>query len=176
MRILIFSVFISCTFQSFSQSDSVNLDIKYHDKVNTLDHIVTTLYAVISGEKGEARNWELFHYLNTDGTQMIPTGEAKSGAYRLRYIKPEDYVKNSGKWLIENGFFEQEIHREVHQFGNIAQVFSTYECYHSKTDKKPFMRGINSIQLLYDNQRWWVVNIFWAQESEQNPIPKAYGG
>jgi uncharacterized protein YciI len=36
------------------------------------------------------------------------------------------------------------------------------------------MRGINSIQLLYDNNRWWVVNIYWSQESKSNPIPEGY--
>ncbi len=159
------------------QSDSINqLDQKYLNKVNSLDKMITTLYTVISGEKGEVRNWELFHYLYKDGAQMIPTGQSQSGDYQLRYIKPEDYVQSSGKWLMENGFYESEIHRDVQQFGHIAHVFSTYECFHSKADKTPFMRGINSIQLMNDGKRWWVVNIYWAQESENNPIPKQFGG
>ena len=58
--------------------------------------------------------------------------------------------------------------------GNIAQVFSTYESFKSEADENPFMRGINSIQLINDGKRWWVVNIYWAQESEANPIPEKY--
>jgi len=38
----------------------------------------------------------------------------------------------------------------------------------------PFMRGINSIQLLNDDNRWWIINIYWTQESEENPIPDMY--
>lgn len=159
-----------------AHADSLHLDEKYHKKVKSIDKIVSTLYDVISGEKGEERNWELFRYLYKDGADMIPSGLSKSGEYRLRYSDPEDYIKTSGPWLLENGFYEEEIHREVHQFGNIAHVFSTYQCFHSKKDKEPFMRGINSIQLIYDNSRWWVVNIFWAQESEENPIPEEFGG
>ena len=36
------------------------------------------------------------------------------------------------------------------------------------------MRGINSIQLMNDGERWWIINIFWMQESEEHPIPEAY--
>ena len=74
----------------------------------------------------------------------------------------------------ENGFFEKEIHRKVDTFGNIAQVFSTYESFYSESDETPFMRGINSIQLLNDGKRWWVINIYWAQETEEDSIPKKY--
>ena len=155
---------------SFSQLDST----KYLSKVESVDAIIETLYGVISGDKGEERDWELFRYLYQDGAQMIPSGMAKDSTYHLRYSDPEDYIENSGKWLLENGFHEEEIHRSVQQFGNIAQVFSTYHCFHTKKDKEPFMRGINSIQLIFDGTRWWVVNIYWAQESESNPIPTEF--
>jgi hypothetical protein len=36
------------------------------------------------------------------------------------------------------------------------------------------MRGINSIQLLNDGHRWWVVNIYWLQETPENQIPLEY--
>jgi len=36
------------------------------------------------------------------------------------------------------------------------------------------MRGINSIQLMHDGRRWWVVSIFWEPESPPTPIPEKY--
>lgn len=149
-------------------------DEKYLDKVQTIDGIMDALYGVISGEKGEERDWDLFRYLYKPGAKLIPTGKKKDGTYGVRYMTPEDYVTNSGKWLVENGFYEKEIHREVHTFSNITQVFSTYETFHSEKDKEPFMRGINSIQLLNDGKRWWIINIYWTQESKETPIPKEY--
>lgn len=146
----------------------------YLEKVKTLDSTIETLYAVISGEKGEARDWKLFKYLFKPDAKLIPIGKNNEGEFMVRYMKPDDYVKGSGKWLVENGFFEKEIHRKTDGFGSIAHVFSTYESYKSEKDEKPFMRGINSIQLLYDGQRWWVVNIFWTQETKYNQIPEAY--
>lgn len=147
---------------------------KYISKVKTLDSTIKTLYSVISGEKGEARNWELFNYLFKPEAKLIPTGTNKQGAHMARYMTPQQYINTSGKWLVDNGFFEKEIARSVHKFGNIAQVFTTYEAYRSKSDTKPFMRGINSIQMLYDNHRWWIINVYWQQESKKNPIPKKY--
>lgn len=146
----------------------------YADNVVTLDSTIKTLYQVISGDKGEERNWELFKFLFHPDAKLIPTGKNQEGKYGARYISPSDYIKSSGKWLIENGFHEVEIHRTVDTYGNITQVFSTYESYHNKSDEKPFMRGINSIQLLNDGTRWWVMNIYWKQETPENPIPEVY--
>ena len=146
----------------------------YLDKVQTLDSTLQTLYGVISGEKGEERDWELFKFLFKPKAMLIPSGKNKEGVYGLRYMTPNDYIESSGAWLVENGFFETEIHRSVQTFGNITQVFSTYESFRSKLDLAPFMRGINSIQLLNDGNRWWIVTIYWTQETKDNPIPSIY--
>lgn len=146
----------------------------YLNKVSSLDSTIETLYAVISGEKGEARNWDLFKYLFHADAKLIPSGKNQKGDVGARFITADGYIKNSGKWLVENGFHEIELSRKVDTFGNITQVFSTYESYRSKKDKEPFMRGINSIQLLDDGIRWWIINIYWTQETPANPIPKQY--
>lgn len=146
----------------------------YTEQVKTLDGTLKTLYTVISGEKGEERNWELFKYLFKPDAKLIPTGKNNEGMYGLRYMSPDEYIATSGYWLIENGFFEKEIYRTTQSFGAITQVFSTYESFNSKSDTEPFMRGINSIQLLDDGNRWWIVNIFWASETTDNPIPEKY--
>ena len=53
-------------------------------------------------------------------------------------------------------------------------VWSTYESYRTMDDPAPFARGINSIQLLHDGERWWIVNIYWAGEREGLTIPQQY--
>ena len=148
--------------------------IDYLEKVKTLDSTVETLYEVISGDKGEERDWELFNFLFHKEAKLIPSGKNKQGVFMVRYLTPIEYIENSGTWLIENGFHEKEIFKKVERFGNIAHVFSTYESFHSKEDNEPFMRGINSIQLLNDGERWWIINIYWSQESKENPIPPKY--
>lgn len=158
--------------QEVEKNDS--LDKKYLKKVSSIDATIKTLYEVISGEKGEERNWELLKYLFHPKVQMIASGKNREGKIGIWYASTEGYIERSGKWLVENGFFEEELYRTTEEFGHMAQVFSTYQTFHHKNDSKPFMRGINSIQLLHDGDRWWVVNIYWAQETPDNPIPKKY--
>jgi hypothetical protein len=76
--------------------------------------------------------------------------------------------------LEKEGFFERESARKTEAFGQIAHVFSTYESRHAAEDAKPFQRGINSIQLMNDGKRWWIVTIFWQGEDEKNPLPEKY--
>ncbi len=158
----------------WAQNEEKNEERDYSNNVNTIDNTVKSLYASISGEKGEDRDWDLFKHLFYPNAKLIPSGKNTDREPQVTFLKPNDYIKSSGQWLVDNGFFEKEIHRTINAFGNIAHVFSTYESYYSLEDKKPFMRGINSIQLFHDGDRWWIVNVYWSQETPIHPIPNKY--
>jgi hypothetical protein len=53
-------------------------------------------------------------------------------------------------------------------------LFSTYESRHAIGDAQPFQRGINSIQLVNDGKRWWIVNLVWRGEDERLTLPERY--
>lgn len=142
--------------------------------VSSLDNIITALYSSISGEKGEPRDWEKFRKLFVENAKLIPTSVDSIGNIKLGNWTPGQYVENANTWLVQNGFHEIEIHRVTETFGNLTHIFSTYESRYSRNDEKPFSRGINSIQLLNDGSRWWVVNIYWLSENKENPIPEKY--
>jgi len=141
--------------------------------LSTIDGTIEALYASISGEKGVERDWETFRTLFADNAQLIPAGLSPEGTLRYRHMSPEDYIQNSGPWLVENGFIEEEIHRQTDRFDPIAHVFSTYTS-RNTAGGEIIARGINSIQLFNDGTRWWVVNIYWAGEREGHPIPPEY--
>ena len=142
--------------------------------VESIDAIIASLYDVISGPAGQKRDWQRFHTLFLPGARLIPTGVSQQGEVRHRVMTPEEYATTSGPVLEERGFFEREIGRTTERFGNIAHVFSAYDSKNTAEDPEPFARGINSIQLLYDGTRWWVVSIFWDSERPGNPIPDRY--
>ena len=71
-------------------------------------------------------------------------------------------------------FSESEIARRTDCYGNVCQVFSTYEARRAPSDEKPFVRGINSIQLVRDGTRWYIASVVWDTERTDNPIPKQY--
>lgn len=143
--------------------------------VATLDAIMKSVYEVISGDAGQKRDWDRFRSLFHKDARLIPTGiNPQTKIVGATALSPDDYTKRAEPYFMKEGFYETEKARRVDIYGNIAQVFSTYESRHSPTDKKPFMRGINSFQLLNDGKRWWVVTIYWQTETPENQIPKKY--
>ncbi|MEZ4415416.1 MAG: hypothetical protein R3E10_06650 [Gemmatimonadota bacterium] len=143
--------------------------------VESLDAIMAALYDVISGPQGQKRDWDRFRGLFIEGARLIPTGRGPNGVGH-RVWSPEEYIAAAGASLEQRGFFEQEIGRTTEQFGNIVHAFSTYESRNTLQDAEPFQRGINSIQLLHDGSRYWIVSIFWDAERPDNPIPDRYIG
>lgn len=143
--------------------------------VSSLDAIMKSVYDVISGDAGKPRDWDRFRSLFHKDARLIPTGKnAQTGVVSARALTPDEYVTRAEPGFAKDGFHERELARRVDQFGNIAQVFSTYHAFRKSTDKEPFLRGINSFQLLNDGKRWWVMTIYWQAETPDNPIPKQY--
>jgi hypothetical protein len=143
--------------------------------VESIDAIITAAYDVISGPAGKKRDWDRERSLYYPGARLIPT--AKPGTNEglaPQILNVEGFIARVEPYFAEQGFFEKEIARRTEQFGHIAHVWSTYESRHSEDDPEPFSRGINTIQLFYDGNRWWIVNIFWQQESVADPIPEKY--
>lgn len=142
--------------------------------VESLDAIVKSYYASICGEKGEARDWDRFRSLFQPQAHLIaarPVGEKHSGLFVLSV---EDFVGMNKNYFEKGGYFEKEVARRVEVFGNIAQVWSTYEARNSAAQPDPYLRGIYSFQLLKDGDRWWIVNLYWEFERPGNPLPKKY--
>jgi hypothetical protein len=147
--------------------------------VASLDAIINAAYEVISGPAGQKRDWNRERSLFIPGARLIPTSRAPGATSSGTNLAPqvldiEGYIARVGNYVETSGFFETEVARWVEQFGCIAHVFSTYESRHEADDPQPFMRGINSIQLFNDGQRWWIVTIYWQHENPDDPIPEKY--
>jgi hypothetical protein len=143
------------------------------EDVRSIDAILASLYATISGPAGP-RDWDRLRGLCLPGARLIPCRRAAEGTVTARVLSVEEFIKTSEPALRQRGFFEREIHRRVERFGAVAHVFSTYESRHAAGDAEPFARGINSIQLFHDGARWWIVTIFWDAERPDQPIPADY--
>jgi hypothetical protein len=145
--------------------------------VESIDAIVTAAYDGISGPAGKKRDWDRERSLYFPGARLIPTA-MKAGGENVdlapQILDIEGFIARVEPFFEENGFYEKEIARRTEQCGIIADDWSVYETRHNEDDPEPFMRGINSIQLFNDGKRWWIVNIYWQQESAENPIPEKY--
>jgi hypothetical protein len=145
--------------------------------VATIDSIITAAYDEISGPAGKKRDWDRERSLYFPGARLIPMA-MKAGTADLDLVPHlldiEGFIARVEPFFAKSGFYEKEVARRTEQFGQMAHVWSTYESRHDESDPEPFMRGINSIQLFNDGQRWWIVSIYWQQENPSAPIPEKY--
>ena len=136
--------------------------------VKSSDAILAALYAVISGPPGD-RDWSRFRSLFAKDARLTSVTKQASD-HPARLMSPDDYISLAGGYFKTHAFYENAIVNKIDRFGNIAQVFSSYESRNAPAEK-PFARGINSIQLFYDQNRWFILSILWDEETPTNPLP-----
>ena len=140
----------------------------------SVDSIVAALYDVISGPAGAPRNWNRMRALFAPDARLMVIAPGRDGAFGLRAMTVEDYISRNMSAFNTSGFYEREITRTTDSFGQLVHVFSSYELLRSPNDPKPFMRGINSIQLAHDGKRWWIANLVWRAEDAGLALPERY--
>jgi hypothetical protein len=141
--------------------------------VDSMEHIIAAVYDVISGPAGSARDWDRFRSLFYNGARLIPTRRGPDGKVVANSVTPDEYIARAQPFFEKEGFFESPVANRVESWDRIAHVWSTYESRHAKSEK-PFARGINSFQLLFDGTRWWVITIYWEGEEAAHPLPEKY--
>jgi hypothetical protein len=129
------------------------------DDTATTKSIVDTAYALISGRKGESRDWEKWRALHHPGARLIPI--EGSGDQRVaKVMTPDEFITTRSAIFATMDFFEWETDRREEQCGTLAQVWSSYLAAH-EPGGQPIRRGVNSIQLWNDGERWWILPIAW---------------
>lgn len=142
--------------------------------VLSIDAILNAYYESVSGPRGMPRDWDRFRSLFAPQARLVPTRPGDPGAPPMM-LTPEQFITLNGQYFEQGGYHERQVHRRVHAFGRIAQVFSTYESRRGRPDGPPYSRGINSIQLILHGDRWWIVTVLWDRERpDGDRIPAEY--
>jgi hypothetical protein len=154
---------------------------KKADDVDTVDHLLTALYDVISGPAGKARDWDRFRSLFLpDGRLGVIRPDIPATSHDPEHkgdavlLSPDMYVERDDPYFKTHGFFEHSIANRVEAFGSLVQVWSTYESRHAANDEQPFERGINSLQIVYAQGRFWIASILWDEERSGLTVPGKY--
>ncbi len=145
----------------------------------TVDSAIAALYGSVSHGPDAEPDWKRMRNLFLPVGMLIPPKRPNEDMFTVidvdgfqeRVQKGAAAAKARGE---STAFFEKEVARRTDCFGNVCQVFSTYEARRSPTDEKPFARGINSIQLVKDDSGWHIASVVWDTERPDNPIPAAY--
>ena len=128
--------------------------------VATLDSILHAFYETVSGAVGQPRDWDRFRSLILPGGRLMPVVSIPGDRAGVRFLSTEDFIHRVEPIFAVEDFWERETSRQTETLGHFAHVLSYYECLRSP-DGPPFERSVNSIQLLNDGLRWWIVNVMW---------------
>lgn len=142
--------------------------------VESIDAIIQAFYDAPAGAPGEERDWDRFCSLFVPSARLIPARQGDNGTSGAFFLAVADYIAANRTYFEKGGFWDREISRETQEFGNIVHVWSTFESRRRSEDSDPYVRGINSIQLLRDADRYWIIGVFWDFERPQSPIPDEF--
>ncbi len=137
--------------------------------MSSLDGVIAALYASISGPAGP-RDWDRLRCLFLPGSRLVRSAMGPSGS-AIKASTVEEFIADAAPKLQSMAFYEKEIVRHVERFGCIAHVFSVYAARFTADESEPPLRGINSVQLIENGGRWWVVSLLWDDERPENRIP-----
>jgi len=140
--------------------------------VSSIDAIVKALSASISFREGEEPNLERLRSLCYPNALFISV--TQEGVDTMNVESFVSFFKDLVSTGTLKSLYEKEIVRKTEEFGQIAQVFSTYSKRMNPEDPEPTALGINSIQLYNDGKRWWVSSVMWEEEWGDNLIPQKY--
>lgn len=149
----------------------------HKSELTTLDGVITALYESVSFPPGRQPDYGRLRTLFHPDARIVPPRTEKGSG--LEVLDLDSFITSSAEHVVTSGlerlgFHEREVARRTSAFGTMVHLFSTYESRHTVNDPAPFQRGINSIQLVKDAHRFWVLSILWEAEGPGNPIPRAF--
>lgn len=142
-----------------------------HDEtLEQLAALIEEFYAIISGPAGP-RDWSREREILHPQARLMRTGAGEGGRPWIKVMSLDEYVADTAPFFAAGDFHEIEVARRVDRFGNWAHVRSVYEARRSPGDPELLKRGVNSIQLFHDGERWRVVSVLWDNEREGVEVP-----
>ena len=154
--------------------DKSTIERQRRADVATTDAIVQAAYESISGPVSRERDWERMRHLWLDSARIILSSNDYEGRVRWENLSLDEFIFRVSIFYKNEGFFEREITSTTHRFGNVAQVWSTFEIRKGSFNGPLIYRGINSWQLAWYNGRWWITQLVYDVESRRYPLPDRY--
>ena len=124
------------------------------EDVSSIDGIIRAYYEIVSGPAGEAPDAERDRSIHHPEAWVAIAGTDSSGQPVVNVMTLDEYHGESQPR--EEGFWEWETDRVVSRSGNMVHVWSSYASARTEGGE-PFTRGVNSITLFHDGNRWWIM-------------------
>jgi len=139
--------------------------------LTSINGIVKEMLRLVSGEKGKSRNWEALRNLFLATADFTVVNHSDSLPQPVETVSLEEFIKLMHDPYYDQGYLEYEISKVVNEYNGIASVFQSF---YGKDSENVEEKGINSYQLVYFNNRWWIANLIWTGDSNGVKVPKKY--
>lgn len=167
----VFSAFLLCFIGCFTNTHSL-LAQTDTEAVKTIEGITDKMLELISVEIGEDSDWEEFRTLFLPTAQFLSFNPTARSGRQTRAFNIEEFIRLFGPMYKKEGFLETATGIQVQEFNGLANVFQSFEA--KNLTGTYAEKGINSYQLVYLNDRWWIANSTWVNASETRPIPNEF--
>ena len=164
--LLVFFILISAT--TLTAQEKMSADT---NAAKSIDGIVKEVLRLVSGEKGKTRNWEALRNLFLPTATFTVLNNSGSIPQPVETVSLDDFIKLMHDEYYEQGYLEYEIGKTIDEYNGIANVFQSF---YGKDSENREERGINSYQLVYFKNRWWVANLLWTGDTNGVKIPDKY--
>lgn len=139
------------------------------EKLESIDGTINEMLRVVNGEKGKERNWKAFKGLFLQSCNFtVYYGDPETP---FETASVEDMIEFMQDDYYDSGYKEEVLNRRIEEFNGIAHVFEVV--LHTEPDGNK-VRGLNSYQLIYGKNRWYITNVIWTSESKENTIPSTF--
>ena len=175
--LLVTALFAATPAEAVGQEETSDRTAADPADVESPGAVVEALAESFSSEAGERPEWDRYRSLFLPKARLVRTGRDSAGEpYHGVWTVQQVIESVDAEQRIEEHAVEQVVHEEIDRFGDIAHVLYTYEVFESADHAEPVSRGVASMQLWHDGDRWWIVSLTWHPEREGAPIPERYGG
>jgi len=142
----------------------------------TVDGVIDTLYKSVSFGPGGECDWKMLEQIFFPGAIFIqpPKRGEKRKVIHLKgfFADFQDFIKNSD--VKKTGFWESVTNRTTDEFGDVAHSYVIFEARVEKDSPNHVGRGMDSIQLIRVDGRWWVSSINTQFERANIKLPKRF--
>lgn len=138
-----------------------------------VDAVIGALYGAVSFNKGGEPDWPGLRSLFLEGAVLA---QPRRGTQQLELLSVEEFVARFRADLASfedrgTGFFERVAGSVCTTFGRTAHCRVVFEARFDPKSAAPVGRGVDDIQLVRNDGRWWIAAIATEYELPDRPIP-----
>lgn len=133
--------------------------------------VVRELYRHVTIEKGQVTDWEKVRTLFIpEAVIVLRVSKEGSQTFDVQGWIDDFVAWNDKARAVETGFSEKIVAMKPRVFRDIANVFVLYEASITGADRPP-TRGVDSIELIRKDGRWWIAAITNDLVNAEHPVP-----